>query len=237
MWLNENAGILVLVLGIIGIVLTALVLWLVFSLRSRFAVQRLKFVGLYSTDMSTRTPYAALTIGNRSVSEIAIREIGIKNGGVAFDLTKLYREKAALDARARIVIEQRHSIDFTLSVSELEGVLIDGQKGKELRTLRLYALDLMGNVYEGRIGAVKKLLAAARKGTLAAQGPASAAPAPQSPAKNVSATGAAHSAQAEHSDVPRPDAVTAGVQQTSAASDMPETHDDAPVSETEHVKD
>ena len=51
MWLNDNAGILVLVLGIVTIVLLGVVLWLVFSLRSRFAVQRLKFVGLYATDM------------------------------------------------------------------------------------------------------------------------------------------------------------------------------------------
>ena len=189
MWLNENAGILVLVIGVICIALLAVVLWLVFSLRSRFAVQRLKFVGLYSTDMTTRTPYAALTIGNKSVSEIAIREIGIKNGGVAFDLTQLYREKAGLDARARIVIEQRHSIDFTLSVPELQGVLIDGKKGKELKTLRLYALDLMGNVYEGRIGAVKKLLASAEKGMLSAQTAFSAQAAPRN-LPNASSEGA-----------------------------------------------
>lgn len=189
MWLNENAGILVLVIGVICIALLAVVLWLVFSLRSRFAVQRLKFVGLYSTDMTTRTPYAALTIGNKSVSEIAIREIGIKNGGVAFDLTQLYREKAGLDARARIVIEQRHSIDFTLSVSELQGVLIDGKKGKELKTLRLYALDLMGNVYEGRIGAVKKLLASAENGTLSAQTASYAQTAPRN-LPNASSEGA-----------------------------------------------
>lgn len=158
MWLNDNAGILVLVLGIVTIVLLGVVLWLVFSLRSRFAVQRLKFVGLYATDMQSREAYASLTVGNRSVSEIAIKEIGIKNGGVAFDLTRLYRSKEGLDERARIVIEQRHSIDFTLSVEELKGVLVEGKKGKELKTLRLYALDLMGNLYQGKIGSVRKLL-------------------------------------------------------------------------------
>ena len=147
MWLNDNAGILVLIIGIVAIALLGVILFLVFSLRSRFAVQRLRFVGLYATDVGTRRAYASLTVGNRSVSEIAVKEIGIKNGGVAFDLTALYRKKAGLDERARIVIEQRHSIDFTLTVEELSGVLIDGEKGKRLKTLRLYALDLMGNLY------------------------------------------------------------------------------------------
>lgn len=175
MWLNDNAGILVFILGIITIVLVGIVLFLVFSLRSRFAVQRLKFVGLYSTDVGTREPYASLTIGNRSVSEIAVKEIGIRNGGVAFDLTALYRKKEGMDERTRIVIEQRHSIDFTLTVQELYGVLIDGPKGKQLKTLRLYAIDLMGNLYQGKIGAVRKLLAASMAGRLSA--PAAPVPA------------------------------------------------------------
>ena len=44
MWLNENAGIGVLVFGVLTLALLVTVLWLVFTLRNRFAVQRLKFV-------------------------------------------------------------------------------------------------------------------------------------------------------------------------------------------------
>ncbi len=195
MWLNDNAGILVLVLGIVTIVLLGVVLWLVFSLRSRFAVQRLKFVGLYATDMQSREAYASLTVGNRSVSEIAIKEIGIKNGGVAFDLTRMYRSKEGLDERARIVIEQRHSIDFTLSVEELKGVLVEGKKGKELKTLRLYALDLMGNLYQGKIGAVRKLLS----DSLAGRTPVVLPPSPaavEEPAESTAESAAESAAEA-----------------------------------------
>lgn len=192
MWLNENAGIVVLIFGILTIALLAVMLWLVFTLRNRFAVQRLKFVGLYATDVETRTDYAALTVGNRSVSEIAIKELGIKNGGVAFNLTALYKRKEGLDEKARIVIEQRRSIGFCLEREELWALLTDGKKGKELKTLRLYAIDLTGNVYQGRIPAVKKLLAgilaaeknAARNGASAsfAPKPVETAPAPVAPA-------------------------------------------------------
>ena len=161
MWLNENAGVLVLVLGIAAIALSCAVLFFVLSLRSRLAVQRLKFVGMYSADPDTHEVYASLTVGNRSVNEVAVKELGIRNGGVAFDFTALYREKAGLDARTHIVIEQRHSIGLKLSVAELGRVLTDGGK---LGTLRMYALDLTGNLYEGRIGAVRRLLAERRKG-------------------------------------------------------------------------
>lgn len=205
MWLNENAGIVVLIFGILTIALLAVMLWLVFTLRNRFAVQRLKFVGLYATDVETRTDYAALTVGNRSVSEIAIKELGIKNGGVAFNLTALYKRKEGLDEKARIVIEQRRSIGFCLEREELWALLTDGKKGKELKTLRLYAIDLTGNVYQGRIPAVKKLLAgilaaeknAARNGAAAsfAPKPARTAPAVKSPAESAPVAPAAKPAQ------------------------------------------
>lgn len=191
MWLNENAGIVVLIFGILTIALLAVMLWLVFTLRNRFAVQRLKFVGLYATDVETRTDYAALTVGNRSVSEIAIKELGIKNGGVAFNLTALYKRKEGLDEKARIVIEQRRSIGFCLEREELWALLTDGKKGKELKTLRLYAIDLTGNVYQGRIPAVKKLLAgilAAEKNAARNGAPASFAPRPAQTAPAVKST-------------------------------------------------
>lgn len=191
MWLNENAGIVVLIFGILTIALLAVMLWLVFTLRNRFAVQRLKFVGLYATDVETRTDYAALTVGNRSVSEIAIKELGIKNGGVAFNLTALYKRKEGLDEKARIVIEQRRSIGFCLEREELWALLTDGKKGKELKTLRLYAIDLTGNVYQGRIPAVKKLLAgilAAEKNAAKNGAPASFAPKPAQNAPAVKST-------------------------------------------------
>lgn len=193
MWLNENAGIVVLIFGILTIALLAVMLWLVFTLRNRFAVQRLKFVGLYATDVETRTDYAALTVGNRSVSEIAIKELGIKNGGVAFNLTALYKRKEGLDEKARIVIEQRRSIGFCLEREELWALLTDGKKGKELKTLRLYAIDLTGNVYQGRIPAVKKLLAgilAAEKNAARNGAPASFAPKPAQTAPAVKSTAA-----------------------------------------------
>lgn len=199
MWLNENAGIVVLIFGILTIALLAVMLWLVFTLRNRFAVQRLKFVGLYATDVETRTDYAALTVGNRSVSEIAIKELGIKNGGVAFNLTALYKRKEGLDEKARIVIEQRRSIGFCLEREELWALLTDGKKGKELKTLRLYAIDLTGNVYQGRIPAVKKLLAgilAAEKNAARNGAPASFAPKPAQTAPAHAVKSAAESAPA-----------------------------------------
>ena len=130
MWLNENAGVLMLIIGILILGALGVSLWILFTLRSQFCVQKLRFTGLYATDRVTRTKYASLTIGNKSVREIAIKEIGIKNGGVAFDLTALYRYKAGLDERAHIVIEQRYSIDFSLSVDELKSLLPDGKGGR-----------------------------------------------------------------------------------------------------------
>ena len=127
--------------------------------------------------MDDRTDYASLTIGNRSVSEIALKELGVKNGRIAFNLTALYRKKEGLDEKTHIVIEQRRSIGFRLEREELLALLVDGKRGKVLRALRLYAIDLTGNVYEGRIPAVRKLLAQLLAGAPAKEPAPSAVPA------------------------------------------------------------
>ena len=157
MWLNENAGVIMLVFGLLTLVILAALAWAVLTLRSRLAVQRLKFTGLCAKDVVTRAEYASLIVGNRSVSEIALRELGVKDGGVAYDLTSLYRKKAGLDAGAHIVIEQRRSIALRLEREEL-GWLFAAGKRSNARPLRLYAIDLTGNLYEGRIPAVGKML-------------------------------------------------------------------------------
>ncbi len=159
-WLNENSGILVLVSAVISIALLVLCVWLIYSLKSKIAVQRLNFLGIYSSDLETHENYAEITVGNKSLNDVGVAELGIKNGKVNYDLTELYKEKKGMAADARIVIEQRSAISFTLSAEELKKVLIDGADGKKiLKGLKIYAVDLTGNLYQGRAAAVKKLLA------------------------------------------------------------------------------
>ncbi len=159
-WLNENSGILVLVSAVISIALLVLCVWLIYSLKSKIAVQRLNFLGFYSSDLETHENYAEITVGNKSLNDVGVAELGIKNGKVNYDLTELYKEKKGMAADARIVIEQRSAISFTLSAEELKKVLIDGADGKKiLKGLKIYAVDLTANLYQGRAAAVKKLLA------------------------------------------------------------------------------
>lgn len=159
-WLNQNSGIIVLITAILTIALLAFVIYLVFSLRSKIAVQRLKFLGFYSTDVNSRANFAEFTVGNKSLNDVGISEIGIKNGKVAFNLTELFKAKKGMKKDARIVLEQRSSISFRLTADELKKVLVDGKNGKKvLNTLRVYAVDLTGTLYQGKVPAVRKLLA------------------------------------------------------------------------------
>ena len=157
-WLNENAGLVVLISTIVTVILLIIAICILWGVRNKLAVQKLNFLGFYSTDAETRVNYAELTYGNKSLGEIAIVEIGILNGKVNFDLTSFYRKKCGIAPNVRLVIEQRNSLRFTMSEQELWSVLIDGKKGKVLKKLRLYAVDLTGNIYRGRIPTVQKML-------------------------------------------------------------------------------
>ena len=157
-WFNENAGIMVLFLIIISIVAFVVLILLAVSLRSRIAVQRLKIVGFYSRDVATQENYAEFTIGNRSLNDVGVKEIGIQNGKINRDLTALYMQKANLNEGTRIVIDQRGSLTFRMTEKELADFLLNRDKRRMLSRLRLYVVDLPGNVYYGRVSAVRKLL-------------------------------------------------------------------------------
>ena len=157
-WLNENSGILVLIIGIIVVAMLALSIFLVMGLRNSIAVQKLKILGLFAVDFDSRDRYAEITVANKSLNEVGVAELGIQNGITNFDLTALYKEKNNLLPDSRVVIEQRSAITFRLSSEELKKALLTGEKNP-LKKLRFYAIDLTGTLYRGNLKAIKKLLA------------------------------------------------------------------------------
>lgn len=157
-WINENAGVIVLVTAIVVFVLLGLCVWLLFHLKNRIAVQRLSFLGFYSASMDTGKRYADFTVGNKTLQTVGVSEIGLKNGKVAYNLTELYREKAGLPSDAKLVVGQRNSIAMRLTVDELKKIAVLKDGKKTVRTLRMYVVDFSGALYQGRVGAVKKLL-------------------------------------------------------------------------------
>lgn len=157
-WFNENAGVMTLILLIVSIIAFAFLIVVMMTLKNRIAVQRLKMVGFYSKNVASRENYAEFTVGNRSLNDVSVKEIGIKNGKINLDFTALYLQKAGLTPGTRVVIDQRSSLTFRMTEEELASVYLDTPKGKKLHRLRLYIVDLPGNVYYGNMHAVRKLL-------------------------------------------------------------------------------
>lgn len=157
-WLNSNAGILVVVFSVIILALAALCTYLLFSLRNKIIIQKLNFTGLYSVDKDSRQQYASLTIGNKSLNDLSITEIGVQNGKVNIELTSICKKQNEISKEARIVVEQRSAISFKLSCNDLSKLVIN-RNGKDiLKKLQLYAVDITGTVYRGKIPAIKKLI-------------------------------------------------------------------------------
>ena len=158
--LNKNAGIIILIVGVIVIALLGVVIWLLFETRRRLAVQRLKFIGQFSADPDTRKMVAHITISNRSLNDITLTELGLRNGKVNFNYTDAYKQQSKLSKDARVVVGQRDAIRFTLSAEELVKTLIQSRNGKiVLKKISVYAMDSTGTPYIGKVGDVKKLLA------------------------------------------------------------------------------
>ena len=157
--LNQNAGLIVLIVAVVLIALLGVVIWLIIEMKKKLAIQRLKFIGHFAADPDTRRMVANITISNRSLNDITITEVGIRNGKVNFDFTDVYKKQSKLSKDARIVVGQRDGIRFTLSAEDLVKSLIQNPNGKVvLKTISVYAMDSTGIAYIGKVSDVKKLL-------------------------------------------------------------------------------
>lgn len=167
-WLNEHSGLLVLIGIIVTVLLLGIAIWLIYDVRKKIAAQKIHFLGMYCVDPDSRVAYAKLALGNKTLNNFHILELGVKNGKVNLPFTAQFRGQHGLSETSRIVIEQRQSVDFTLSLDELRKTVVYKNGKKQLKTLRLYAVDVSGTLYEGRVSAVRKLvkeiLAADEKG-------------------------------------------------------------------------
>lgn len=157
MQLSEILLVIMLVVSALTVIAVAVVIFLLVNLRNKIAVQKLKFLGFYAQDTLSRENYAEFVVGNKSLNEVGIAEMGLRNGTVTFDLTGLYKRRAGLRKDDRLVIEQRSLIRFRLSEEDLASVLVDGKKGKMLGSLKIYCVDLTGTLYTGKLNGVKKL--------------------------------------------------------------------------------
>lgn len=157
MELSEILLVIMLVVSALTVIAVAVVIFLLVNLRNKIAVQKLKFLGFYAQDTLSRENYAEFVVGNKSLNEVGIAEMGLRNGNVTFDLTGLYKRRAGLRKDDRLVIEQRSSLRFRLSEEDLASVLVDGKKGKMLGSLKIYCVDLTGTLYTGKLNGVKKL--------------------------------------------------------------------------------
>ena len=157
--LNANAGLIILIIGVVLLVVLCVIVWLLIETRKKLAVQRLKFIGQFSADPNTRKMVANITISNRSLSDITITELGLRNGNVNFNYTDVYKKQYKLGKDARVVVGQRDAIRFTLSAEDLVKTLIQSNNGKiVLKNISVYAMDSTGIPYVGTVKDVKKLL-------------------------------------------------------------------------------
>ena len=157
--LNENAGLVAVIVGAVLLAVLILVVLMLAVLRKKIAVQRLKFVGQFAADPNTRKMVANITISNRSLSDVTVTELGLKNGKVNFNYTNVYKTQYKLGKDARIVVGQRDAIRFSLSAEELVKSLILNQKGKiVLKKISVYVMDSTGIPYVGKVSDVKRLL-------------------------------------------------------------------------------
>ena len=160
-FLNNNAGIISLIFGILAVVGVVVTLIYLLDMRKKIAVQKVKFLGLNEVDLQNRKAFAKIVVGNKSVNDMALIEFGVRNGKVSFNLTGTYNAKKGVSETERIVIEQRNTVTICLDENELQQFYTLNKKGKKVVSkIYAYAVDSTGNYFVGRLKEVERLVKA-----------------------------------------------------------------------------
>ncbi|MBE7086715.1 MAG: hypothetical protein E7369_00260 [Clostridiales bacterium] len=158
-FLNENAGVVTLIIGIFVVAGLVATLYFLLDMRRKLAVQKVKFLGLNGVDYEGRKVFAKIVVGNKSVNDVSLVELGVKNGKVSFNLTPLYNSKKGVAIGEKIVMEQRSVVTLRLEEAELKKLFVLNKKGvKVVGQIRAYAIDSTGNLFKGRLFEVERLV-------------------------------------------------------------------------------
>ncbi len=153
-WMNENSGLLVVIVGAVLLLFVIVLLLQLWSLNRKIISQRLNFLGMYSKQAENNQTYVKLVIGNRALADFGFTEIGLRCGKSTVNLTNVYRSKQGIPAEMRLSIEQKNAIELSLSEQEMKSYVLPN--GKKCTSFSLYIVDTVGKIYMKKMANIKR---------------------------------------------------------------------------------
>ena len=160
---KENAPVVMVVLACVLVLAAVAIIVMNWKLVKNLVARRFGFHDYKEVDKNTGAEFFSAVVANRSLSDVAVSEIGLaikgKKGLKYFDFQDNYRAENNISSESRPVISQRSSIKLSVGVPEAEELIFANVDGKYKKTF-VYVVDSSGNVSRARAKNLHKVLKA-----------------------------------------------------------------------------
>lgn len=168
-FLNKNAGIFVLVFGIL---LVVGVVWMIIQnhrLTRNLVTKKFDFTDGYEIDRRTGEKFFTVVIANKTVNDATLTDVGFKIGDETFSFFEEFRTRSFLAQKDKVVIYQRSSVKMKLTVEEIESAFFKYKRGKKIEKIRVYVTDSSGTVVVSKARTVRRVVKEDYKDMIRAQ--------------------------------------------------------------------
>jgi hypothetical protein len=157
-YINSNSGIITIVLFIVVLILLVYLLIKNNLIYQNFFVKKFSFNDFKDINVNTNEEQLAITIANKSFSDITINAIGLIYGTQYFDFKDLYIKQKKLNSENKIVISQRSFIKINLDINDIKKLIFSRIKKNKVNKIYCYVTDSFGNLSKAYAPLVKKEL-------------------------------------------------------------------------------
>lgn len=143
-----NEYVIIIMLVCIGLILIGTFVSILYSrlLLRHFKGQKVNIKARYQIESTTKQGIYKITLINDNLSDIKIKDFGIKYNNQEQTRFKEYVEEQGLEDKEKILIEPEKSIDFSYTYEELKDIILQIlDNRKRVKRIKVYAMTLAGH--------------------------------------------------------------------------------------------
>lgn len=168
-FLNQNIGLVVLLLGLIVIAILVRLAFQSNALTKSLVTKKFSFENLYETDKETGAKRFTLLIANKTLNDTSITDVGFMLHGQTFSYINEFREQNGFVSGDKATVSQRSSLKLCVSIVDFETALFKHKRHAKISKLRAYVVDSSGFMVTASIKRIQKITREDYKSMLNAQ--------------------------------------------------------------------
>lgn len=157
-FLNDNIGIITLVLGLAVLIILVRLVMQSNSLTKNLITKKFSFENLCETDKDSGEKNFVLIIANKTLNDTSITDVGFMLDGQTFSYNAEFRAQNGFTSGDKAVISQRSSIKLCVKLEDFETAIFKFKRSAKIKKLRAYVVDSSGFMTSAPVKRVQRVV-------------------------------------------------------------------------------